>query len=106
MSADAWLDVVPMPFIVSPPLSTNVPLGGEAVFKVVPGGVSPFSFQWLFNGQPMPAATNNYLWINVQTSSQAGDYSVVASNAVGVVTSAVGRLLWKNQRRSSPVVAR
>jgi hypothetical protein len=55
------------------------------------GGPAP-ALQWLCNGQPLAGATGRYLQFLVSSTNQAGDYSVIASNAFGAVTSAVARL--------------
>ena len=44
-------------------------------------------FQWLFNGTNLAGATNAFLTFPSIQATQAGTYSVVASNASGAVTS-------------------
>jgi hypothetical protein len=45
--------------------------------------------QWLFNGVEVPGETNNYLTFDAVAPAQAGNYSMRASNQIGVVTSMV-----------------
>jgi hypothetical protein len=49
----------------------------------------PMSYQWFFNGTLLTNQTNATLLIQNVPVTVAGDYTVVVSNAVGVVTSAV-----------------
>jgi hypothetical protein len=80
------------PSIATQPRSVSTPEDGTAVFEVVVRGSQPLSYQWLFNGAPLAGANSRTLTLQSVTSDQAGDYSVVVSNAFGVVTSAVARL--------------
>ena len=47
----------------------------------------PANYQWLFNGTPLPGATNASLTLADLALDQAGSYSLSASNAFGVVES-------------------
>lgn len=51
-----------------------------------------YQVQWLKNGQPLPG--ENYEWLSFfsTTTNDTGNYSLVVSNAAGVVTSAVVRV--------------
>ena len=74
------------------------PLTLATTFRTLPAGSSlsfssglpqsaALSFQWSFDGSPLSGATNAELTLeNVQTN-QTGTYSVVASNAIGLVAS-------------------
>ncbi|MEI6566862.1 MAG: LamG-like jellyroll fold domain-containing protein, partial [Verrucomicrobiota bacterium] len=50
------------------------------------------TIQWMFNGAPLINATNATLVLNNLSTNQAGDYSVIASNMFGSVTSTVAHL--------------
>ncbi len=72
--------------------------GGRASFRIKASGVVPMTFQWQKNGAPLSdggnisgATTANLNIANV-SSADAGGYSVVVSNASGVVTSTVAPL--------------
>ena len=81
------------PLITSPPQDQAVPEGGGASFQVAAAGTPPLAYQWLFNGVVFPAATTSSLTVSNLAPNQAGPYSVVISNALGVVTSALANLI-------------
>jgi hypothetical protein len=66
--------------------STNVTMAGAAASS------TPVRYQWLYNGEVVPNATNGTQVFSNITVSSSGDYSVVASDSYGVATSAVARL--------------
>lgn len=61
--------------------------GGSAGFSVEAEGRPPMSYQWLFNGVPLPGETGSTLGLSNLNSLEAGGYHVVISNVAGVVTS-------------------
>ncbi len=76
------------PFVVTPPLSTSVVLGGTVAFTATVSGTPPFTYQWRRNGTPIPGATGPGLTLsNVQTN-QAGTYSLRVDNLSGFAISA------------------
>jgi len=77
------------PLITTQPQSQTVVEGQNASFHVVATGSAPLYYQWYFNtNSPLADATNAALIVsNVQSNTDAGDYSVVASNSLGSVTS-------------------
>jgi endonuclease/exonuclease/phosphatase family metal-dependent hydrolase len=80
------------PAITSQPQNQTVLAGQTATFTVSTTGTPPLNFQWLFNGTNLSGATTNPLVLpNVQAAS-AGNFSVVITNTVGSVTSAVAAL--------------
>ncbi len=84
--------VLSPPLILSQPQSRTNPIGSTATFSVTASGTPPLAYQWRFNGLNIPGATTNvYSRTNVQVTD-AGDYTVVVTNAFGSVTSAVARL--------------
>ena len=71
---------------IHPASRANVP-GTDASFTVRATGSGPLSYQWQFEGINLPGATtNNYTRSQVQTGD-LGRYTVVVSNAFGMVTS-------------------
>jgi hypothetical protein len=80
-----------------------VPQQPEVVIRVdrrvlltagVPGS-QPMAYQWRRDGTTLPGATGALLAIPRAQTADAGSYSVIASNAAGVVTNPVARLgVW------------
>jgi len=78
---------LPNPRVNEPPASLGVHAGQEARFAVVAAGSAPFQYQWRWNEQPIPGATGPELVIAQARPGDAGNYSVVISNAQGQATS-------------------
>jgi Regulator of chromosome condensation (RCC1) repeat len=55
-------------------------------------GQAPMTYRWRFNGNPIPDATNGTYVIPSAQASDAGEYTVVVSNSLGVVTGLVAQL--------------
>ncbi len=81
--------------VIEPPAITTQPTGaarvvGEAhTLAVVATGTPPLSYQWRRNGTPLSGATQATLALTNLQLADAGDYSVVVTNAAGSATSAV-----------------
>jgi hypothetical protein len=91
-SANATLSVNTPPVITSQPQGVSVIGGNTATFTVAATGSSPLAYQWRFNGGNIAGATSSsYSRVNAQ-GADAGNYSVVITNALGAVTSAVAPL--------------
>ena len=74
------------PSITTQPQSQTVIAGQSASFSVAATGTAPLSYQWRFNGTNIAGATaTNYTKANVQATN-AGNYSVVATNSAGSAT--------------------
>jgi len=83
----AAVQVVPAaPTIFSSPISIVAPVAANVVFSVAAVGSQPIAYQWLFNGKSVAGGTNFLLALNNAQTTNAGDYVVVVSNAVGTVT--------------------
>ncbi len=79
--------IVIAPTISRQPQSQTNYVGAAADFSVAASGTAPLGYQWRLNGVPISGATaSNYSRINLQTND-AGNYSVVVTNAAGTVTS-------------------
>ena len=65
--------------------------GSNASFNVTVSGTAP-GYLWQFNGAALVAATNATLNLTNIQSSQAGNYTVIVTNAVAAVTSAIAVL--------------
>lgn len=66
--------------------------GESAAFELSAVGTAPLRYQWLFNGAPLPGATDAVLFLPQLTAAQSGLYALVASNIAGAVTSPPARL--------------
>jgi hypothetical protein len=72
---------------------------GSAFFSAIAVGLPSYTwlhpsttYQWTFNGAPIPNETGASVLIHNVTTNQAGGYSVIASNVGGITESAVARL--------------
>lgn len=91
-SSIATLTITTGPVITNPPQSLSVTVGDNATFTVGASGATPLSFQWRFNAVNISDATNaSYTRANAQLTD-AGNYTVVVTNASGSITSAVAVL--------------
>ena len=80
------------PKIVVQPLSVSVALGHPASFRVEATGTGTLGYQWYRGEQPIVGAIHtSYTIQSVQLTDVIG-YSVVVTNSVGRVTSAMAKL--------------
>lgn len=92
-STVATLTVAPRaPYFVTQPASASVSAGSSRTFSGLANGTEPIGYQWLHNGMSLPGDTQSSLALANVTLADAGSYSLVASNVVGVSTSAVAQL--------------
>lgn len=91
------------PIILDQPADQTIGPGCSALFTVLADGVQPLNYQWCSNGVAVPGATFPMLALDNVTSDQAAAYTVVVSNATGVLTSQVANLTVTTNV-SSPVV--
>jgi hypothetical protein len=75
------------PFIVTQPANQTTSVGGSASFSVTAGGSQPLSYQWWLGTNALNGATSSVLNLSNVQLTDAGNYSVVVSNAFGTVTS-------------------
>jgi hypothetical protein len=87
----AQLTATNSPVFVFQPKDCTVSPYGSAIFSAMASMPGPFylnhssSYQWYFNGVPLPGQTFPSLLIHGVTTNQAGTYSVTASNIGGVM---------------------
>ena len=80
------------PVIAQSPTNQTVAAGSYASFIVVADGTPELSYQWRYEGADLSGQTGNSLaLLNVQPTN-AGNYSVLVSNAYGSVTSSIATL--------------
>lgn len=89
------------PQLAEAPTSLVRRAGQNAAFRLTAASSSPVTYQWLFNGLPIPEATSTLLFLQNVAETDAGWYALVASNLGGAVTSAPARLTVV----SAPIVA-
>ena len=84
------LTVVTVPTITTQPLSMVVSDGYPAAFNGTASGGVPLTYDWRLNGVSVASGTN-YILASAH-SINAGDYTLIANNSYGSVTSRVARL--------------
>lgn len=92
-SSTATLTVREIPAITSQPTGGSVNAGGSFTFTVTATGTPTPTYQWRKGGVAISGATGNSLTLSSLKGTDAGDYSVVVSNAQGSVTSSVATLV-------------
>ena len=60
--------------------------GGSVTFSISVGGERPVTYTWLRNGTPLPESNTNLIVLTNLTVADSGQYTVVISNALGVIT--------------------
>ena len=82
-------------YILGAPEFREQPFGGtyyvsnSLSLHAVVLGVTPMTYQWFFNSNMIPGATNDYLSFASLALTHSGDYQLVANNTLGAVTSVV-----------------
>ncbi len=85
-------NVPPPPVITQQPATQNVEAGANATFSIIATGAPPILFQWRKNAVAIKGETNSTLLLVDVDSTDAGNYTVIASNPGGSVTSLVAKL--------------
>ena len=84
----ATLSVRLPPAITTAPRAQAVAAGGDITLSVAASGTAPLAFQWSKNGLAISGATAAALSLSNAQSTDAGNYAVTVSNAVGATASA------------------
>jgi hypothetical protein len=92
------------PKIIAEPANQNVLEGANVQFTVGASGSKPLYFQWVFNAQAIPNATNAILTLNSVTTNAAGAYSVTVTNVAGSVSSTPASLTVRPLVKSGRLV--
>ena len=75
------------PFILTQPQSQSQLPGLNSTFTVALGGTPPLSYQWRFNDNDIPGATDSSFTITNVQATNLGSYSVLVTNVAGLTTS-------------------
>jgi hypothetical protein len=102
-SAPAILTVQAAPFILTEPTNQIVKIGQKAGLFASADGAAPLFFQWFANGVPLKGVTSSNLTFASASFANNGNYTLVASNSYGTVTSTVAALTVNES--TSPTVA-
>lgn len=104
-SSVALLTVLVPPTITQQPANVTTNQGANVVFSLTAAGTAPLAYQWQFNGNSLPGATNPALTLaNVQTN-QAGYYAVIVRNVAGSANSSNAFLTVSVPPSGRPIVA-
>jgi hypothetical protein len=101
-----FLDTGPFPRNSTPPTVQESPRGlslnaGESfALGAAVTGEPPLAFRWLRNGTALPQATNATFISTNALLTQAGDYALMVSNAFGMVTSSVAKVMVAGRAKS------
>jgi len=91
------------PIISAQPLGQTVAAGGNVQFSVTASAVPAPAYQWYFNGSVISGATVSALGFASARSADAGDYTVVVTNALGSVTSTKATLVVSSGTTTPPL---
>jgi hypothetical protein len=92
-STGATLSMLVPPTITQQPQSQTVHAGATATFNVAAAGSEPLRYQWKFNGNDLTGASAAILTLSNVQPANAGNYSVVVSNAASAITSSTATLI-------------
>jgi uncharacterized repeat protein (TIGR01451 family) len=95
VSAPATLTVLVPPGILGQPQSQTGNIGGFVTFSVTASGSAPLGYQWRFGPTNLNGQTSSTLTLSNLQTNNAGNYSVVVSNAAGTTNSAPAVLTVK-----------
>jgi uncharacterized delta-60 repeat protein len=82
----------PAPVITQQPVNQTVDAGTNVTFSIIATGAPPITFQWRKNAVSIKNETNSSLVLVDVDSTDAANYTVIASNSGGSRTSVVARL--------------
>lgn len=93
VSAPATLSVGAVTMVTQDPVDVTVCPGSTAVFTANGTGAAPVTFQWLFDGTPIPGATSTTLTIASVMAADVGSYALEVTGLCGTpVTSTPANL--------------
>src|ERR1700723_495270 len=88
------------PVITTQPVGQHVCTGSSIVLSVTASYAA--SYQWNFDGTPIPGATTSTYTISTAAAANAGNYTVTVTNGASSVTSAIATIAVGSQITSNP----
>lgn len=85
------------PTIVQPPLTQMLPLVQPVNLTCQATGNPPPMYQWYRDGEVVSGANLSYLYIHEVAPSDRGEYTCIATNQAGSVSSLPGLLLLEGE---------
>jgi len=82
-----------VPIITQQPTNQTVIVEQPASFSVAATGSTPIFYQWQFGGTPVAGANSSSYTIGSAVPTNAGNYSCVVSNSVGITDSMMASLI-------------
>ncbi len=82
----------PLPLFTANPASRTVAAGRSVAFSAVATSTPAPTYQWTWNGAPIPGATDAILLVGNATSADAGVYVCQVTNGAGTVSSPAATL--------------
>jgi hypothetical protein len=95
MSKNALLQIVTPVAIKTPPKTQTVIAGKKVIFRVAATGTGPYGYQWYWNTNTIPAATNSFYVIPKAQTTNSGQYVVVVNNGLSWAVSNPAQLTVK-----------
>lgn len=80
------------PFFTAQPITQTALVGGSATFSAIASGTPAPAYQWSKDGTPLVGATSPSYTLTGLRITDAGTFSVVATNSAGTATSAAATL--------------
>ena len=97
---NGFVEVIPAPIIVSQSATVNANEGDTSILRVGVESPVEVSYQWLFNGTPIPGEVTDTLILRNVDETMAGLYAVVVTNRGGLATSDLMTLNFLGKRNS------
>jgi uncharacterized delta-60 repeat protein/uncharacterized repeat protein (TIGR01451 family) len=94
-SAEVEVTIILPARITVQPVSVSVTPGQPATFTVTASGSQPITYQWRFNFENIPNATNSTFTVPAAQAKDVGGYTVLVHNAAGEESSFTGNLTLK-----------
>jgi hypothetical protein len=92
VSVAGGIDPNPTITVQTQPQNQVALLGTTALFEIDASPADYLSYQWLFDGKPMPGENDSILIIDVEKTTQSGNYSVLMNTGGKNVASKVASL--------------